>query len=182
MRFIIISDLHGSAEAFQEATRAFEAEHADYFIICGDYLYHGPRNSLPIGYEPQDLAPLLNEYRDVIIGIRGNCDSEVDQMLIDFPMMSDYAIVFNAGRRCFVTHGHIFYEGNLPFLSAGDVFISGHTHVPLLKCKDELIYVNPGSTTIPKALSKPGYALMDDSHIELKTLSDRKVIQYLELT
>ena len=182
MRFLIISDLHGSAEAFQEAIDAFKAEHADYFIICGDYLYHGPRNSLPLGYEPKDLAPLLNDYKEVIIGIRGNCDSEVDQMLIDFPMMADYAIVFHAGRRCFVTHGHIFSEGRLPCLSKGDVFISGHTHVPLLKRQDGLIFVNPGSTTIPKSLSKPGYALMDESHIELKTLSGHETISSLEFT
>ncbi|MBP5638994.1 MAG: phosphodiesterase [Victivallales bacterium] len=182
MRFLIISDLHGSAEAFSEAIEAYKAEHADYFLICGDYLYHGPRNTLPIGYEPKDLAPLLNEYRDVIIGIRGNCDSEVDQMLLDFPIMGDYAIVFNASRRCFLTHGHIYNENRLPPLSKGDVFISGHTHIPLLKQQDGLFFVNPGSTTIPKSLSKPGYAVMDDKHIELKTLSGHETIKSIDLS
>lgn len=172
MRFLIISDLHGSVEAFQNAVRAFEHEHADYFLIAGDYLYHGPRNQLPIGYEPKDLAPVLNQYRDKIIGIRGNCDSEVDQMLLQFPMMGDYTIVFHAGRRCFLTHGHLFNQHCLPPLSPGDLFISGHTHVPVLHEQDGILFINPGSTTLPKSLSKPGYALLDDTHVELKTLAD----------
>ena len=182
MRFLIISDLHGSAEAFQSALEAFDHEHADLILICGDYLYHGPRNQLPIGYEPKDLVPLLNEHRDHIIGIRGNCDSEVDQMLIQFPIMSDYALLFNAGRRLFLTHGHIYSEDRHPYLSVGDILISGHTHIPVLKRNDDgIICLNPGSTTIPKAMSKPGYAILDDASATLKELNSHRVVASLDL-
>lgn len=182
MRFLVLSDLHGSAPAFKDAIQAFNHEQADSFIICGDFLYHGPRNNLPIGYDPKDLVPLLNDYKDKIIAVRGNCDAEVDQMLLQFPLMNDYTMLYNAGRRFFVTHGHLYDEQNLPPLSPGDVFISGHTHVPVLKKNDDgIIFLNPGSTTIPKSLSKPGYALIDDSHIELKTLENFNTIASLEL-
>ncbi len=181
MRYLIISDLHGSAEAFQDALEAFEFEHANYIIICGDYLYHGPRNRLPIGYEPKDLAPLLNQHKTKILGVRGNCDCEVDQMLLEFPMMGDYLVVFAEGRRLFITHGHLFDEEHLPPLSNGDIFISGHTHVPRLTTHDGITFVNPGSTTIPKSLSKPGYAIYDGHSIVLKTLVAHETIASLEL-
>ena len=172
MRFLIISDIHGATEAFQLAIDAFQREHADYFILCGDYLYHGPRNMLPLGYEPANLAPLLNTQKEKILAVRGNCDAEVDQMLLEFPMMSDYLMVFHANRRCVVTHGHL----PLPPLSPGNIVISGHTHVPLLEEHDGIIYVNPGSTTIPKSLSKPGYAVMDEKSITLKTLREGTIV------
>ncbi len=177
MRFLIVSDIHGATDAFHLAEEAFNREHADYFVFCGDYLYHGPRNMLPIGYDPADLAPLLNKYKEKILAVRGNCDSEVDQMLLDFPMMSDYTTIFHAGRRCVVTHGHL----PLPPLSQGDIVISGHTHVPLLEEHDGIIHVNPGSTTIPKSLSKPGYAVMDETSIALKTLRDGTIVKMLKL-
>ena len=177
MRFLIISDIHGATDAFQLAIDAFQREHADYFILCGDYLYHGPRNMLPIGYEPANLAPLMNTMKEKMIAIRGNCDAEVDQMLLDFPIMSDYSTVFHANRRCLVTHGHL----PLPPLSSGDIVISGHTHVPRLEEDNGILYVNPGSTTIPKSLSKPGYAVMDDTSVTLKTLRDGDIVKSRKL-
>jgi putative phosphoesterase len=181
MKFLVISDIHGAMDAFNLAETAFKNENADYFVCCGDYLYHGPRNMLPIGYDPADLAPVLNRHKDKILAVRGNCDSEVDQMLLDFPMMSNYLIFFSNGRRFFVTHGHLYTDDTLPPLSPGDVVISGHTHVPVLEQRNNLIFLNPGSTTIPKSQSKPGYAIIDDNSIALKNLLDGTEIKRLEL-
>ena len=132
---------------------------------------------LPIGYDPADLAPLLNTQKEKILAVRGNCDAEVDQMLLEFPMMSDYLMVFHANHRCLVTHGHL----PLPPLSPGDIVISGHTHVPRLEEDNGILYVNPGSTTIPKSLSKPGYAVMDDTSITLKTLREGDIVKSRKL-
>lgn len=181
MRFLIISDLHGSAEAFQAVAEAFAYEDADAMICCGDFLYHGPRNNLPIGYEPKELAPLLNQYKDKIYAVRGNCDAEVDQFLLEFPIMAPYILVCNGASRCFVTHGHLFNEDRMPPLSAGDIFISGHTHVPRLERVDGILYVNPGSTTLPKSLSKPGYGVMDEKTVTLKALCTHDIVKTVDL-
>jgi putative phosphoesterase len=170
MKFFILSDIHGSVSAFTEATKAFDREGADILVICGDYLNHGPRNPLPAGYDPKSLAPLLNACTGKIIGVRGNCDSEVDQMLLGFPCLGDYAVFFSSGRRFFVTHGHLPAEKQKPLLRAGDVFVSGHTHVPVLEERDGIIFLNPGSPSLPKEGSAPGYAIVDESGIYLKTL------------
>lgn len=170
MKFFILSDIHGSVSAFTEAAKAFENEKADILVLCGDYLNHGPRNPLPAGYDPKSLAPLLNAMAGNILGVRGNCDSEVDQMILDFPCLGDYAVFFSAGRRFFVTHGHLPAEKQASLLRAGDVFVSGHTHVPVLEKRDGIVFLNPGSPSIPKEGSAPGYAIVDDSGIYLKTL------------
>lgn len=175
MKFFILSDIHGSVSAFMEATKAFEREGADLLVLCGDYLNHGPRNPLPAGYDPKALAPLINELAGNIIGVRGNCDSEVDQMLLDFPCLGDYAVFFSAGRRFFVTHGHLPAEKQTAPLRPGDVFVSGHTHVPALEERGGIVFLNPGSPSLPKGESEPGYAIADDSGLYLKTLAGATV-------
>lgn len=172
MKFFILSDIHGSVPAFEQSTKAFEREQADMLVLCGDYLNHGPRNPLPAGYDPKSLAPFLNAYAGKIIGVRGNCDSEVDQMLLEFPCLGDYAVFFSSGRRFFVTHGHLPAEKQRSLLRAGDVFVSGHTHVPVLEERDGIIFLNPGSPSLPKEGSAPGYAIVDESGLYLKTLED----------
>jgi putative phosphoesterase len=187
MKLFIASDLHGAAARTQKILSAFEAEKAGLLLLCGDYLNHGPRNGLPEDYAPQKAVPLLNRYAAHIIGVRGNCDSEVDQMLLDFPMMADYAVVFAAGRRCFLTHGHIYSpeavirrEGPAGKLPPGSVFISGHTHISVLEYREGIVFLNPGSPVLPKAESKAGYALLTETSASLKTL-EGETIKELEL-
>jgi putative phosphoesterase len=183
MKFFIASDLHGAAARTEKTLAAFEAEKADILLLCGDYLNHGPRNGLPEDYAPQKVAPMLNRYAEKIVGARGNCDSEVDQMLLGFPMMADYAIVFAGGRRCFLTHGHIYTpqalalrESPAPRLPAGSVFISGHTHISVLEYRDGILFLNPGSPVMPKGGSRAGYAILCERSAALKTL-DGETIQ-----
>jgi len=180
MKFCIISDIHGSAAAFKKCEEAFLREKADYLVLCGDYLNHGPRNPIPEGYDPQALAPMINAWKLKIMGVRGNCDSEVDQMLLEFPCTSDYLIFFTGKRRCFVTHGHLYTEGNRPPLQKGDLFISGHTHVPVLKEEDGLIHLNPGSPSLPKEGSEPSYAMITPDGVCLKKL-DGTLISSMKL-
>ena len=180
MRFFILSDIHGSASAFAKAMDAFASEKADSLVLCGDYLNHGPRNPIPDGYDPQKLAPMINLMKSKIIGVRGNCDSEVDQMLLEFPCMGDYCVFFSGKRRFFVTHGHLYGDKNFPPLQPGDVYVTGHTHVPVLEERNGIIYLNPGSPSIPKGGSVPGYAIIDDAGIELKRL-DGTVIRQITL-
>ncbi len=168
MKLLIVSDIHGSVPAFEKVISAFEKEQADYLVICGDYLNHGPRNDLPEGYDTKKLAPMLNRYRDVIIGVRGNCDSEVDQMVLDFAVLAPYAhILLPCGKRVFVHHGHSYTEDQAAALCApGTVIVSGHTHVSLLKTEQvgdrgEYIFLNPGSVSIPKGGTAPGYAVIE---------------------
>ena len=181
MKLFIISDIHGSLIAFEKALNQFEKENADYLVICGDFLNHGPRNNIPAGYDTKKLAEKLNSYKEKIIGIRGNCDSEVDQMILDFPMMAPFSNIFlESKHRVFVHHGHLFSENELRnFLSEKTIVVSGHTHVPVLEDNDDLIFVNPGSISIPKSDSKPGYALINADNgsvnISLHTLEGEKL-------
>jgi putative phosphoesterase len=181
MKFFVASDIHGALAQTEKILAAFESEKADYLLLGGDYLNHGPRNGLPEDYAPGKTAELLNRYADRIIGVRGNCDSEVDQMLLEFPMMNDSAMIFLQGRRCFLTHGHLYSPETLlrrkPALPAGSVFIFGHTHVPVLEYAGEILLLNPGSPTAPKAGSKAGYALLCENSVVLKTLEGEPVIE-----
>lgn len=182
MKFFVISDLHGSAPVFAQAAEAFEREKADYLVLCGDYLNHGPRNPVPNGYDPQLLAEHINRHAHHILGVRGNCDSEIDQMLLSFPCLGDYLLFFTAGRRCMVTHGHLYTETNHPPLSAGDVFISGHTHVPVLKRDNGIFVVNPGSLSLPKSELGGGYALITDDGIAVKSITGENILPPLSFS
>lgn len=157
MKWMIASDLHGSAYDCRKMFEAYQREKADRLILLGDLLYHGPRNDLPRDYNPKKVIELLNQNRDSILCVRGNCDAEVDQMVLDFPILAEYALMELEGRTMFITHGHRFHEGNLPPLAEGDFLLHGHTHVP--KCTDHgsYVYLNPGSVSIPKENSARGY-------------------------
>ncbi len=170
MKLLFLSDIHGSVFFTKQALEIFEKENADYLIILGDQLYHGPRNPLPKGYDPKEAASLLNEYSDKIIAVRGNCDSEVDQMMLDYPIMSDYSTVFYNDKRIFVTHGHIYNQVNMPKLSSGDVLVHGHTHIPVAEKKDGISILNPGSITLPKQDNPNSYAVLEDDFFEIKDL------------
>ena len=150
MTIFTISDIHGSYHYLKKALTAFEEAEADLLLILGDQLYHGPRNPLPEDYNPKLVAETLNKYKDKIVAVRGNCDSEVDQMVLDYPITSDLSTVFWNNKRIVATHGHIYNEDNLPPVSRGDILIYGHTHLPLAKKEGDVIILNPGSIGIPK--------------------------------
>ena len=150
MKLMLISDIHGSPSALESAFLLADHEQADRILILGDLLNHGPRNPLPADYNPQHVAQLLNNNLHRITCVRGNCDSEVDQMLITAPIMSDYVQVLVDNRQLFLTHGHLWHPDKLPRLNSGDVFCYGHFHTPVLEERDDITLFNPGSITLPK--------------------------------
>ena len=162
MRLMIASDIHGSAKYCREMLEAFDAEKAERLLLLGDLLYHGPRNDLPEEYAPKEVISMLNERRDRLFCVRGNCDTEVDQMVLDFPIMADYSVLFAAGRLIYVTHGHRFHLQNPPPMCEGDILLHGHTHVPAWqRFGKNNLYLNPGSVSLPKEGSERGYMLLD---------------------
>lgn len=172
-KLFILSDIHGSMIWLQKALERYHAEQAGEILILGDELYHGPRNPLPDGYAPKDVAGLLNGYADRILAVRGNCDSEVDEMVLDFPILSTYSQVLWGGRRLFLTHGHMLGPDHLPRLRAGDVFFYGHTHVPVARRQGDIFIVNPGSISLPKENSPHSYAVLEGSRLEVKDMGGR---------
>lgn len=170
MKIFFISDIHGSLFFLKKALVRYKEEGAGYIVMLGDALYHGPRNPLPEEYNPQEVANLLNEYKDKIIAVRGNCDSEVDQMLMEYPMMADYSIILCNNRRLFLTHGHIYNQDNMPSLSENDVLVHGHTHVPVAEKHNKIYVLNPGSLSLPKENNPNSYAILEDNLFQIKNL------------
>jgi len=158
MKLMIISDIHGSLEFLKKALVKYKAGGYDKLIIVGDILYHGPRNPLPEGHGPAEVAVLLNGMKDEIIAVRGNCDAEVDQMVLDFPMRGDYYQMNIEGQEIFISHGHLFDNRIPDFLSKGTIYIQGHTHIPMDKVVNGIRHINPGSIALPKSGSNHAYA------------------------
>lgn len=157
MKWMIASDIHGSAYYCEKLLEAYRCEKADRLLLLGDILYHGPRNDLPQGYDPKAVIAMLNAVSSDILCVRGNCDTEVDQMVLEFPILADYAVIADGNRMIYATHGHKFNENALPPLKRGDVLLSGHTHVPKYSENNGVICMNPGSVSIPKEGSHHGY-------------------------
>ena len=174
MKWLIASDIHGSAHYCRRLLEAFRAEGADRLLLLGDLLYHGPRNDLPTEYDPKAVIALLNAEKERILCVRGNCDTEVDQMVLEFPILADYALLPVEERLIFVTHGHLFHNGNLPPLQPGDILLHGHTHVPACEEHETYLYLNPGSVSIPKENSPHSYMVLEGGELTWKTL-DREV-------
>ncbi|MBR5263018.1 MAG: phosphodiesterase [Clostridia bacterium] len=173
MKIMIASDIHGSAFYCKKMLEAYKNEEADKLLILGDILYHGPRNDLPEGYAPKEVIAMLNPMADELLCVRGNCDTEVDQMVLNFPVLADYAILYNEGRMIFATHGHNFNPANPPKIKSGDILLNGHTHIPAFEEKDGFIYVNPGSVSIPKENSEHGYILLEGNKLSWKNLDGK---------
>ena len=180
MKLFFIADIHGSFHYLQKAIERFQQEAADYIVILGDELYHGARNPLPPEYDPKETAGLLNRYADKIIAIRGNCDSEVDEMVLHYPIMATYSTILYGKRRLFLTHGHIYNEEHMPPLAEGDLFLYGHTHVPKAEKQNGVIIINPGSITFPKENTPNTYGVLEGNTFQIKELSG-KVYKELEL-
>lgn len=173
MKWMIASDIHGSAPACAALLERFREEGAQRLLLLGDLLYHGPRNDLPEGYQPKAVIAMLSEARENLLCVRGNCDAEVDQMVLPFPILSDTMLICDGGVSILATHGHIYHAQNLPPLQKGDVLLHGHTHIPVMENRGDYFLMNPGSVSIPKEGSARGYLLLQDGIFTHKDLSGR---------
>ena len=182
MKWMIASDLHGSAYYCRKMLEALEREGADRLFLLGDLLYHGPRNDLPREYAPKEVIPLLNGKKEKLLCVRGNCDAEVDQMVLEFPVLADYAVLPVEQRLIYATHGHIYHVKNLPPLAPGDVLLHGHTHVPAwTEFGQGNLYLNPGSVSIPKENSPHSYMTLEGNTMQWKELESSAVFHELTL-
>lgn len=173
MRVLFFSDVHGSPESVALLLRRIGEFTPDHLVLLGDALYHGPRNPLRPDYAPPAVVEQLNSLKGRITAVRGNCDSEVDQMLLAFPIMSDYATLLAGGRRFFLTHGHLWNPDHLPPLEPGDVLATGHTHIPRLeRLEGGVVAFNPGSISLPKGGFGPTYGVFEDDTLRVCALED----------
>lgn len=170
MKLMIASDIHGSSYYCEKLLLEFRKERPDKLLLLGDLLYHGPRNELPKDYNPKEVIGMLNEIKEYILCVRGNCEAEVDQQVLKFPILAEYAIFYLENRTIFASHGHKYNEENPPYLNPGDILLNGHTHVP--RCSEHLnyIYMNPGSVSIPKENTANSYMVLDGSSFYWKSL------------
>ena len=170
MKLMIASDIHGSAFYCKQLIEAYKQEQPDKLLLLGDLLYHGPRNDLPKDYAPKQVIEMLNAISDQLICVRGNCEAEVDQMVLNFPVLSESCILYIDGQTIYATHGHINSPANPPKLHKGDILLTGHTHIPAWEEYDNFLYLNPGSVSIPKEGSEHGYMIYEDKKFLWKTL------------
>lgn len=178
MKWMIASDIHGSAYYCRELLQAWEREQGDRLLLLGDILYHGPRNDLPKEYDPKAVIAMLNPRKESIFAVRGNCDTEVDQMVLDFPILADYCLIWAKNRMVFATHGHHFNQSSLPPLHKGDILLHGHTHVPKCVEEESYLYFNPGSVSIPKEDSWHGYMTLEEDRFLWKDLEGNTKMEY----
>lgn len=166
MKLMFASDIHGSASCCEKMLSRFAEENADKLILLGDLLYHGPRNDLPEDYAPKEVTASLNAHKKDILCVRGNCDAQVDQMVLEFPITSELLTIWERGRTFFCTHGHL----ELPRADKGDVIISGHTHIYEAKMRDNIYYVNTGSISLPKCGNPKSYAVYENGIFEIRDM------------
>lgn len=175
MKLMIASDIHGSEYYCEKLLERYKQEKADKLILLGDILYHGPRNDLPKGYNPKGVIELLNACKDEILCVRGNCEAEVDQMVLDFSVLSESMILYLDNRMVFATHGHVYNKENLPKLKKGDILLHGHTHVQALEECNGYLYLNPGSVSIPKNGNEHSYMIYEDATYIIKNLEGKEI-------
>ena len=181
MKWMIASDIHGSARHCRTMLERFEEEGAERLLCLGDILYHGPRNDLPDEYAPKEVISLLNPYKSVLLCVRGNCDAEVDQMVLEFPILADYAILAAGEHLIYAAHGHHASESAPPPLCAGDILLCGHTHIPACVEHERFLYCNPGSVSLPKAGSCRSYMTLEGARLCWKELDSGETYRELEL-
>ena len=180
MKLMFASDIHGSAYYCEKMLECYRREQAERLWILGDILYHGPRNDLPEEYAPKKVIAMLNEIKEEICAVRGNCDTEVDQMVLEFPILADYSLLAVDGLRLYATHGHVYNEQHMLPLMPGDILIHGHTNIYEAKKSGEHVILNPGSVSIPKGGNPPTYAILEDGVFSIKDL-DGQVLKEIEL-
>lgn len=170
MKMLIASDIHGSASCCRRLLEACKRENPERMLLLGDLLYHGPRNDLPEEYNPREVLRMLNERKNLLLCVRGNCDTEVDQMVLEFPILADYAYIADGACRIVATHGHVYNAKTTPPLQPGDILLHGHTHVPVWEDYGTFRLFNPGSVSIPKEGSSRGYMVLENGVFCWKTL------------
>lgn len=170
MKLMFASDIHGAADCCEKMLKRFDEEKAEKLFLLGDILYHGPRNDLPADYAPKRVIAMLNERKNRLLCVRGNCDTEVDQMVLEFPIMAEYALLYLDGRTVFLTHGHRFNTDNPPLLNDGDILLHGHTHVQTIDESRGYTYMNPGSVSLPKNGMPRSYMIYEDGVFSLREL------------
>ena len=178
MKWMIASDIHGSALYCRKMLEAYDREKADRLLLLGDILYHGPRNDLPEEYAPKQVIEMLNARASDICCVRGNCEAEVDQMVLSFPVLADYMVMPVGKKLMYVTHGHVYNDKNLPPLHAGDILLFGHTHIPVCIKGETATCLNPGSVSIPKEDSWHGYMTLEQSRFVWKDLEGTKKMEW----
>ncbi len=182
MKYIIASDIHGSAYWCEQLLSAFENEGAEKLVLLGDLLYHGPRNDFPDDYSPKRVFAALNAVKDKILCVRGNCDSEVDQMVLEFPILADYAVADMQGHTLFFTHGHLYNAEVPPLLKKGDVLFNGHFHTPAaVEMESGAYYANCGSVALPKPDAPHSYILVEDGTLYFKDLETGGIFDCITL-
>ena len=174
MKLMIASDIHGSAYYNDLLVERFREEKPDKLLLLGDILYHGPRNDLPAEYVPKRVLASLNELKDRILCVRGNCDGDVDQMVLEFPIMADYLYMYIEGIEIYASHGHI-YNQNKPLPGLKGIFLCGHTHVPLIEKHDDFVYLNPGSVLISKDGSSHSYMIFENREFLFNDLENTEI-------
>lgn len=175
MKLMIASDIHGSAYWCEKMISAFQKENADKLLLLGDLLYHGPRNDLPRDYAPKKVIEMLSDVSDKILCVRGNCEAEVDQMVLPFPVTADCAMLFADGITFYAAHGHRCGEDNPPPLANGSILLCGHTHVPKCAVHENFVYMNPGSVSIPKEDTAHSYMIFENGAFYWKNLADDEI-------
>ena len=175
MKYMFASDIHGSAYYCRKMLEAYDKEGASRLVLLGDILYHGPRNDLPREYAPKEVIAMLNERKTEIYAVRGNCEAEVDQMVLNFPVLADYCVLELEGRTFYATHGHVYNEENLPPSKEGDIPIQRHTHVLRADKKEGYTILNPGSVSIPKEGNPPTYAIYEDGRFTIKDFEEQVI-------
>ena len=176
---LVVSDIHGALSGAQAIIEAMKAHDVKRILCLGDILYHGPRNDLPEDYAPKKVIEIMNALSDQIIAVRGNCEAEVDQMVLDFPVMADYNVLFFEDHQIYMSHGHVYGPDRLPSKKKGIMFLSGHTHVPTAYEKDGILLCNPGSVSLPKENHPRTYGLIDESGFTVFTL-DHKPYMHID--
>ena len=180
MKLLIASDIHGDIKCAEALINVWKNEAFDKLVILGDILYHGPRNDLPANYNPKAVIALLNEYKENLLCVRGNCDTEVDQMVLKFPVLSDSAQIFDGKVTMFLSHGHIFNPAKLPPVAKNSVFLYGHTHVQKIEYVGDTLCLNPGSVTLPKENNPKTYAVYENGTFKICDF-DGNVINSIEI-
>jgi len=181
MKILIASDIHGSAYYCERLIERIKEEKADRIVLLGDILYHGPRNDLPKDYAPKKVIEMLNPLKDKLLCVRGNCDTEVDQMVLEFPILADYAVIPIGERLVYATHGHNYNEQKLPPLCCGDVLLNGHTHVAKYTVHNDFVYINPGSVSIPKEDTPHSYIILENGEFLWKELESGEIYNNFSL-
>lgn len=178
MRIMAAADIHGSAYYCRQLLEAFERENCEKLLLLGDILYHGPRNELPTEYAPKQVIEMLNAKKERLLCVRGNCDTEVDQMVLNFPILAEYCYLYTEKTTIFATHGHKFHKNCMPNLAPGEILLHGHTHVPACEWIGDNLYINPGSVSIPKEDSYHGYLMIDGDCFLWKSMEGTVMQEY----